>query len=127
VALVLPALLAIGMALPDHLLDLVCRSGAVMDIETCCPFADDSRARSAGNDALRDEACCSLRAVDLDRALLEGPGQVRGGARDAVAVLALLPEGASVVSRPEGRPLRRPVAPPPLGPPLILLKHAFLL
>lgn len=130
--LVLPAFLALGMVLPDRLLNLVCRSGAVMDVETCCPSVDGPSvdgpsSGSQGDHALRNEACCSLRAVDLDRAIAEGPGQPRAGAPDILANFVVLRADLWAPSRTEARSLRRPVAPLPLGPPLLLVKSAFLL
>lgn len=123
----LPVFLAIAMALPDHLLNLVCRSGAVMDVEACCPGADVPPPAPGVGHALRDEACCSLRAVDLDRALSEGPAPSRGGTHQALATVALLPVGPAA-RPPVERPVsRRSMGQPPVGPPLRLLKNAFLL
>lgn len=113
--------------LPDHLLNLVCRSGVVMDADACCP-ADDrddgGRAGLSGQAVWRDEACCSLRAVDLDRAVPD----LLGSPAPLVRAAALVPARVGELSPPARLVAHRP-PPPPGGPPLAprLLKSSFLL
>src|SRR5262245_20173855 len=110
--------------LPDHLLNLVCRSGVVMDVDACCPSEAAGTTPAAGQTAWRDEACCSLRAIDLDRVVPDRPGE------SVVARTPLAVPERPVSPAPAERPLAcRAVAPPPLGPPipLVLLKSSFLL
>lgn len=127
---VIPLLFAILVAavLPHHLLSLVCRSGAVMQLDACCPSlaVADEPAPTSGADgaAWRDEACCSLRTAHLEQ------GTPEHGVRavSLVDVPATLP--VVDVSSPvfvSARPLAAPRAAWPPGPSLLLRKHAFLL
>jgi hypothetical protein len=109
--------------LPDHLLNVVCRSGLVMAADACCPSAETDRTAPSGQSAWRDEACCALRAVDLDRAVPDRPAD----AAPLVRMMALLPAGVLVAPPPQRLMAHRP--PPLRGPPIapLLLKSSFLL
>jgi hypothetical protein len=122
-ASLLGAVLAASI-LPDHLLNLVCRSGVVMDVDACCPATEGGELAAPGPSAWRDEACCSLRAVDLDRAVPDRPGQTAPLVRAAVLVPAAAP-----VPPPPARLVAHRPPPPPRGPPMapLLLKSSFLL
>jgi hypothetical protein len=110
--------------LPDHLLNVVCRSGVVMDVDARCP-GDDVATFDAGDISVwRDGACCALRTVDLDRVTAERPGQVMSLVQTGIVLpgsVSLPPPGARLA-------LRAP-SPPPWRPPnsLLLLKSSFLL
>lgn len=117
------ALLAASI-LPDHLLNLVCRSGVVMAVDACCPADEGASAGTAGQSAWRDEACCSLRAVDLDRAVPDRPGQAPAVVRAVVLLPAVAPVPPLLPRR-----MARLSPPPPRAPPIapLLLKSSFLL
>lgn len=126
---VIPLLFAILVAavLPHHLLSLVCRSGAVMRLDACCPAVAvaDEPAPASGADgaAWRDEACCSLRTAHLEQ------GTPEHGARAVSLVIAAAVLPAVAVSTPVfgARPLPAQRAASPPGPSLLLRKHSFLL
>lgn len=109
--------------LPTQTLALVCRfTGALMDEEACCPLTDQKQASPVSQ--LVDQGCCVVRSMDLPK--LVSDRQVNGAGRcNAQPVLSeqtsepLLPDAG-------GLPLHR-VRPPPLGPPILLLKRSFLI
>jgi hypothetical protein len=119
-AAVAPLLLA--SVLPDHVRTLVCRfSGAVMTEECCRPESDQTAQTQT---ELRDESCCVVRTTDLRRLVSDRPaetGPIRHYELRAVASQTVLPApitGAAVI---------RSVAPPAVGPPIVLLKRSFLI
>jgi hypothetical protein len=109
--------------LPTQMRALVCRfTGALMDEEACCPPGDEKQAAPAAQ--LLDQGCCVVRTVDFPKLLSDH--QADGPARcDAQPLRSTL---TSELTPPEalGLPLHR-VRPPPLGPPLRLLKRSFLI
>ena len=108
--------------LPTEMRALVCRfTGAVMDQETCCPDGDEKQTPPVSQ--LFDQGCCVVRTVDLPKLLSDH--QADDLVRD---VQPLLPASTSELTPPGrvGVPLDR-VRPPPLGPPLRLLKRSFLI
>ena len=109
--------------LPTHMRALVCRfTGALMDEEACCPTGAAKQAAPVAR--LLDQGCCVVRTVDLPKLLsdhqADGPAPCDWQARGSmVSSEAPPPDAASI-------PLHR-VRPPPLGPPLRLLKSSFLI
>jgi hypothetical protein len=122
--------------LPAQIQTLVCRfTGVVMPAERCCPQAQQAGQGAGPPGALipqqaqlRGETCCLVRTVDLPR-LLSVSGRQPDSASpraDAVALLARIAPVEPADSMPGGR---RPTAggPPLFGPPIVLLKRAFLI
>ena len=109
--------------LPTQVRALVCRfTGALMDEETCCPSHDQKQAEPMAQ--LREQGCCVVRTVELPKLLSEH--QVDGPVR--FDGLPLLSAPISELPAPSAAdlPFHR-VRPPPLGPPLRLLKRSFLI
>jgi len=109
--------------LPTHMRALVCRfTGALMDEEACCPAGDEKQAAPVAR--LLDQGCCVVRTVDLPKLLsdhqADGPAPCDPQALVWTVTSELPPPDAAGVS------LHR-VRPPPLGPPLRLLKSSFLI
>lgn len=109
--------------LPTQMRALVCRfTGALMDEATCCPAVVEKQAAPVAQ--LLDEGCCVVRTVDLPKLLSDhrADGPARGDSQPLLSTLT------SELPRPHavGLPLHR-VRPPPLGPPLRLLKRSFLI
>lgn len=120
-AALLPVLLA--AVLPTHVLTLVCRFGAVMDVESCCPAEHD--AVSINEARVRDEPCCTLRMVDLEHSVSEQQSYIAPASHHEIGIAVIVPAFAR---RPTDSFVRiRSTAPPHLGPPLILLKQSFLI
>ena len=111
--------------LPDHVRTLVCRFGAVMNVESCCPSerADASETQAR----IQDEPWCSFRTVTLLKLPSERPtegGSLRHCEPTLQGVTKSSPSVPNLVVR---FAMRRSVAPPPLGPPIVLLKSSFLI
>lgn len=109
--------------LPTHLRALVCRfTGALMDEKACCPEADDKQAAPIAQ--LLDQGCCVVRTADLPKLVSDhpsdGPATCDGQPVLWTATSELPPPRAAAI------PFHR-VRPPPLGPPLRLLKSSFLI
>lgn len=109
--------------LPTQMRALVCRfTGALMDEAACCPPSDDKQAAPVAQ--LLDQACCVVRTVDLPKLLsdhrAESPACCDSPPLRSTVTFALPPPADL------GVPSHR-VRPPPLGPPLRLLKHSFLI
>jgi hypothetical protein len=109
--------------LPTQLRTLICRfTGAVMDVETCCPGDQDGKVDTQAQ--ILDENCCIVKTLDLGKLLSERRPQGAPSPDTTLPAVALAPS----VSLPLGTDVHdRPVGPPPLGPPLILLKRSFLI
>ncbi len=109
--------------LPTQVRALVCRfTGAMMDEETCCPSRDQKQAVPMAQ--LREQGCCLIKIVELPKLLSEH--QVDGPVRfDGQPQLSTLSSELPVHQAPD-LPFHR-VRPPPLGPPLRLLKRSFLI
>jgi hypothetical protein len=108
--------------LPTQLRTLICRfTGAVMEVEACCP-ADPDKANAQAQ--LLDENCCIVKTVDLDKLISE---RKPDGVTPADAALLAIAFAPAVPTRATADVHDRPVGPPPLGPPLILLKRSFLI
>jgi hypothetical protein len=109
--------------LPTQLRTLICRfSGAVMEVEACCPEDPDGNVMAQAQ--LLDESCCIAKTVDLDKLISER--RPEGAPTPDVTYLPIAP--APEVPIPTTADVHgRAVGPPPLGPPLILLKRSFLI
>ena len=121
VAALVPLLAA--SVLPTRFRTLVCRfTGAVMEQETCCP--SDGEAQTAQPAQLLGENCCVVKTVDLPKLLSErwaenaAPGQLALAA--PLIFDDLVPVDRWVTTF-------HPVRPPPVGPPILLLKRSFLI
>jgi len=109
--------------LPTQLRTLICRfTGAVMEVEICCPADQDGKTDKQAQ--LLDENCRIVKTVDLGKLLSERRPQGAPSPDTTISTVALGP----AVALPAGAHAHdRPVGPPPLGPPLILLKRSFLI
>jgi hypothetical protein len=109
--------------LPTQIRTLVCRlSGAVMQLEKCCPEKVVGELQVEAQ--LRDETCCVVKTVDLGRLLSQGRSD---GASPRIPAVVVVDIGPSFVQPVLDVRRERPVGPPPVGPPLILLKRSFLI
>ena len=109
--------------LPTHMRALVCRfTGALMDEEGCCPGGGEKQATTVAK--LLDQGCCVVRTVDLPKLVSDhqsdGPAACDGQPFLWTVASELPPPRSAAI------PLHR-VRPPPLGPPLRLLKSSFLI
>jgi hypothetical protein len=121
-AAVLPLFAA--SVLPTHLRTLICRfTGAVMEVEACCPA--DRDANTPVHAQLLDENCCVVKTVDLAKLVSDRRSEVAPSPDIAPLAVALAP--AAALSIPLADVHSRPVGPPLVGPPLILLKRSFLI
>jgi hypothetical protein len=119
-AALLPVVLA--AVLPSHALVVVCRFGGVMDVESCCPA--EHRDEAAVIEAtVHDEPCCALVAKDF----APPASDLQGDLVQAVPPTAVQVVVATVPPPPQRFRLVRSVIPPPLGPPIILVKQSFLI
>jgi hypothetical protein len=109
--------------LPTQISTLVCRfTGAIMDVEVCCP---SDRAEQAMSEAqFLPENCCLFKTVDLPKLVSESRADSSALHGQTVLPPALVLEGPELGDR---RAQARPVGPPPVGPPIILLKRSFLI
>jgi len=109
--------------LPTQISTLVCRfTGAIMEVEVCCP--SDRAEQTVSEAQLLTENCCLVKTVDLPKLLSEG----RADSSPLHEQTALPP--VIVLERPElgdRRAQARSVGPPPVGPPMFLLKRSFLI
>ena len=121
IAATLPLLAA--SVLPTQFSTLVCRfTGAVMDVEACCPGRDVDQAPVRAQ--LLDETCCIVRTVDLGKLVSD---RSLDGAPPRIEALIALSLGPPPFLPPRHVRRVRPVGPPPVGPPLILVKSSFLI
>lgn len=121
VAALLPLLAA--NVLPTQIRTLVCRfTGAIMQLETCCPSELDEKTPPAAQ--LLGESCCVTQTMDLPRLLSEQPSE--GLSALQAPPLAPAQPCAPLVS-PAGWTASIPSRPPPHGPPILLVKRSFLI
>jgi hypothetical protein len=120
VAASLPLLLV--AVLPSHAAVLVCRfTGAMVQAETCCPV--EERGSSGPRAHLRDEACCSMRALDRPALVSENRSEARPARRHQLGVVWLANPAPPPALRVAGiRHLALPFRPPPIA-----LKHSLLI
>jgi hypothetical protein len=120
-AALLPLLAA--SVLPTQSRTLVCRfTGAIMQRETCCPAELDEKTPPTSE--LVGEDCCLVKTVDLPRLLTDSSPDGTMPVQERSLAVAQTSDDMMFVKRwAHCRPLR----PPPLGPPIILLKRSFLI
>ena len=120
VAAILPLLAA--SVLPTQFRTLVCRfTGAIMQIETCCP-PDQEQAPPTSQ--LLGENCCLVKTVDLPKLLSE---RWTDGTPPVQAPTLAVGQPSGPLELMSGWTPSLPVRPPPLGPPIFLVKHSFLI
>ena len=120
-AVLIPLLVA--AVSPDTIRTLVCRyTGVVMPEETCCPEpAAQDRAAPA---RLRDESCCVVKTIHLARLVSDRETCGAGPVHYEVAAGFTPTETCLVAVR---APSIRRSAILPVGPPILLVKQAFLI
>ena len=118
--------------LPAHLRTLICRvTGAVMEVESCCPAAPAAQGQTAvgssetGSEGISDLGCCAVETIDLGGLLAEH--RTEGAASSSFSLLSATPIGAVVVVVSPRASSVRQDRPPPVGPPLLLVKRSFLI
>jgi hypothetical protein len=122
-ALLLPLLVASVVA--GHETILVCRTGAVMSLDACCPAEhDEAVAAPPAHASLVDEPCCAVSTIELARPVSDRQAEPANDVAPPLAVVSPTQIGAVSSARV---PMIRPRRPPSLGPPLVLLKRAFLI
>ena len=120
VAALLPLLAA--SVLPTQIRTLVCRfTGAIMQVETCCPSDQD---RTPPTSQLLGENCCLVKTVDLPKLLSE---RWTDGTPPVQAPTLAVGQPSGPLELMSGWTPTLPVRPPPLGPPIFLVKHSFLI
>jgi hypothetical protein len=120
VAALLPLLAA--SVLPTQIRTLVCRfTGAIMQVETCCPSDQD---RTPPTSQLLGENCCLVKTVDLPKLLSE---RWTDGTPPVQAPTLAVGQPSGPLELMSGWTPSLPVRPPPLGPPIFLVKHSFLI
>jgi len=113
--------------LPAELRTLICRvTGTVMAVESGCPAMPTAPAETEAGSAesVSDPGCCVIETIDLGRLVAEHP------ADSAPPSAFSLVSGTPVVGMVLGgrpRPTVRQDRPPPVGPPLLLVKRSFLI
>lgn len=115
--------LFLAAVLPDSVRTLVCRyTGVVMPDESCCPERD--ALDLSVNDQLQDESCCVVKTVHLARLVSDRQSPVTGPAQHEISSCVAPAESFLPVAR---APSARRSTILPVGPPIVLLKHAFLI
>jgi len=112
--------------LPAQLQTLVCRmTGAVMAIESGCPAPAQTAAPSAeGVESVSDLGCCVVQTIDLGGLVAEHRAD---GAPPSLPAPAVATSTMGMVLAPRPRSSVRQDRPPPVGPPLLLVKRSFLI
>ena len=120
-AVLVPLFLA--AVLPEGSRTLVCRyTGVVMPEETCCPETGASELPTPAQ--LRDESCCIVKTTQLVKLVSDRQTQTVGPNHHEVGtVVASVESTRAIVPPPSIR--RQPVF--PNRPPIVLVKHAFLI
>jgi hypothetical protein len=109
--------------LPTQLRSLVCRfTGALMDEAACCPPAEDKQVAPVAE--LQDQGCCAVRTVDLPKLLSDHRAESPAGCSSQPLPPARTADLAPLAGVAFACHVLRP---PPLGPPLRLLKRSFLI
>lgn len=119
--------------LPAQLRTLICRvTGAVMEVERCCPAAPTPQALSAAGTAediparLSEPGCCVVETIDLGTLVAED--RADGVPPSSVGAISETPmAGMAVAARLSPRWSASQDRPPPVGPPLLLVKRSFLI
>jgi hypothetical protein len=119
-AVVIPLFLA--AVCPDSVRTLVCRyTGEVMSEKSSCP--EQARQDLESHAQLRDESCCIAKTVQFVKAVSERQMEFAASPAYDAPVACILPE----LSAAGVQPLRGRVLVSSTGPPIVLLKHAFLI
>jgi hypothetical protein len=109
--------------LPTQIRTLVCRfTGAIMDSEVCCPSNGDDQ--TPPESQLLTESCCIVKTVDLPKLVSDRRVDSAPAPHHELLPIAFSLETPRLVDRAAQA---RPVGPPPLGPPIVLLKRSFLI
>jgi len=120
-AAIVPLLAA--AVLPTRFQTLVCRfTGVVMDFEVCCP-SDSERGRESPSQ-LFGENCCVLKTINVQRLVTESRTDDMYPRDHRVLVAAPFVRTFELVRY---HAHAHQVRPPPIGPPLLLVKHSFLI
>jgi hypothetical protein len=108
--------------LPTQIRTLVCRfTGAIMQLETCCP---SDQGQTPPTSQLLGETCCLVKTVDLPKLLSE---HWNDGTPPIQAPTLAVGQPSAAPVLVGGWTPSLPVRPPPLGPPILLVKHSFLI
>jgi hypothetical protein len=109
--------------LPTQIRTLVCRfTGAIMQPETCCPSDLENETPAAAE--LLGETCCLVKTVDLPKLLSEHGSDGTPPVQAPAVAVGRPPDALELAS--DWAP-SLPVRPPPLGPPILLVKRSFLI
>lgn len=120
-AVLIPLFLA--AVLPDTIRTLVCRhTGVVMPEEACCPEPEAQDEGAPGQ--LLGESCCVVKTVHLTRLVSDRQTPASGPVHHEVAV-GVTPRDPFLVA--VRAPSIRRSAILPVGPPILLVKQAFLI
>jgi hypothetical protein len=124
-AILLPLLVASVVAGTSTV--LLCRTGAVMSVDECCPAEHAEAAPEApAHASLVDEPCCAVVTVELARPVSDRHAEA--APQVAPPPVALLPPSQPLDAPQSARPPAiRTRRPPYVGPPLVLLKSSFLI
>jgi hypothetical protein len=113
--------------LPTHLRTLICRvTGAVMEVDVCCPDDPAAKAQAAArtSESISDLGCCVVKTIDLGRPLAEH--EAEGAPPSSFTPVSATPATGVVLAARHTASVRQD-RPPPVGPPLLLLKRSFLI
>ena len=120
----LAPLLLVAVELPGEMM-LRCRFDGMLRAACCCPQGeapDDAGPTVAAQD------CCDREITGSPRPVVEAAHRTEPG---MLPVVALIPADAQVMAGAPGADRRPPTAqrygPAREGPPIVLLKHAFLI
>jgi len=120
-AVLIPLFLA--AVLPDSVRTLVCRyTGVVMPEESCCPELASQESNTP--DQIQDESCCVVKTVHLARLVSDRQTAVAGPVHHESCASVSVAEAYVVAARAPS--IRRPSI-LPVGPPILLVKQAFLI
>lgn len=118
-AVLIPLFLA--AVLPDSARTLVCRyTGVAMPEESCCPV---QQPEPGAPDRMQDESCCVVKTVHLERLLSDRQSSADTTAHHEMAV-SFAPMAPYIVAR---SPDIRRITVSAVGPPILLVKSAFLI
>jgi hypothetical protein len=109
--------------LPTQIRSLVCRvTGVAMELETCCPSELEEKTPPVPH--LIGENCCVVKMAHLPR-LVSAP-LTDGMPPNPAPPIAVGDLSAGLVFLSRVAPAF-PIRPPPLGPPLFVVKRSFLI
>ena len=115
--------LFLAAVLPESIRTLVCRyTGVVMPEETCCPEPGASELPTQPQ--LRDESCCIVKTIQLVKLVSDRQTQTVGPNHHDVGPVVASVESGRAIDRSSS--IQRPPV-FPNRPPIVLVKHAFLI